>query len=117
MTFLHDIECGLPCTKCGKPCYYLSIACNDGKHWCGCQEVWYVYILECFDHTLYTGITNNLERRIKQHNENKGAKYTRGRGPVILIKSFQRFTKSDALKLEYKIKKLSKEDKLKFQDA
>jgi predicted GIY-YIG superfamily endonuclease len=75
---------------------------------------WHIYILKCADDTLYTGITNNLEKRISQHNEGKGAKYTRGRGPVVLVKSFTRLTKSEALKLEYKIKKLSKEEKLNF---
>jgi predicted GIY-YIG superfamily endonuclease len=77
---------------------------------------WYIYIIKCADDTLYTGITNNLERRIRQHNDNKGAKYTKGRGPVVLVKSFTRLTKSDALKLEYKIKKLSREDKLNFHE-
>lgn len=77
-------------------------------------QEWFVYILECFDGTLYTGITNNIEKRIKQHNEGKGAKYTRGRGPVALVKYFTRYTKGEALKLEYQIKQLSKEEKLKF---
>lgn len=74
--------------------------------------MWFVYILRCSDDTLYTGITNNLERRIKQHNEGKGAKYTRGRGPVALVNSIECSTKSEALKLEYKIKQLPKEEKL-----
>jgi putative endonuclease len=74
--------------------------------------MWYVYILLCADDTLYTGITNNLERRIKQHNEGKGAKYTKGRGPVTLVKSIECATKSEALKLEYKIKQLPREEKL-----
>jgi putative endonuclease len=78
------------------------------------SDIWHVYIVECSDKTLYTGITNNLERRITQHNEGKGAKYTRGRGPVALIKSFTCSSKSEALKLEYKIKQLSKEEKLNF---
>lgn len=77
-------------------------------------QEWYVYILKCSDGTLYTGITNNLEKRIKQHNEGKGAKYTMGRGPVALVKYFTQLTKGDALKLEYRIKQLSKEEKLKF---
>lgn len=76
--------------------------------------MWYVYILKCSDDTLYTGITNDLEKRIQKHNEGKGAKYTRGRGPVALIKSFECLTKSEALKLEYKIKQLPKEEKLKL---
>ncbi len=75
--------------------------------------MWFVYILLCADDTLYTGITNNLERRIEQHNEGKGAKYTRGRGPVTLVRSFECASKSEALKLEYKIKQLPREEKLK----
>lgn len=75
---------------------------------------WYVYILKCADDTLYTGITKNLEKRIKQHNEGKGAKYTRGRGPVALVKSFTCNSKGEALKLEYRLKQLSKEEKLNY---
>lgn len=77
-------------------------------------QKWYVYILKCSDGTLYTGITNNLEKRIKKHNEGKGAKYTRGRGPVALVKSFTLNSKSEALKLERKIKNLPKEEKLNY---
>jgi predicted GIY-YIG superfamily endonuclease len=73
---------------------------------------WFVYILQCSDDTLYTGITNNLEKRIKQHNEGKGAKYTMGRGPVALVKSFEVLSKGEALKLEYKIKQLPRAEKL-----
>lgn len=80
-------------------------------------RTWDVYILRCADNTLYTGITNNLQKRIRQHNHGRGAKYTRGRSPVTLVKSFKRFSKSEALKLEYRIKKLSREDKLKFEDV
>ncbi len=76
--------------------------------------MWFVYIVRCSDDTLYTGITNDLDRRIQQHNEGKGAKYTKGRGPVALIKSFDFATKSEALKEEYRIKQLSKEEKLKL---
>jgi predicted GIY-YIG superfamily endonuclease len=78
-------------------------------------QEWFIYLLKCSDGTLYTGITNNLDKRIKQHNEGKGAKYTKGRGPVTLIKFFTRLTKGEALKLEYKIKQLSKDEKLNFQ--
>lgn len=74
--------------------------------------MWFVYILQCSDDTLYTGITNNLEKRIKAHNAGKGARYTKGRGPVILIKCFTCATKSEALKLEYKIKQLPRAEKL-----
>lgn len=75
---------------------------------------WYVYILECADGTLYTGITNNLKKRIDQHNRGKGAKYTRGRGPVALVKSFEVLSKSDALKMERHIKKLPRDEKLNY---
>lgn len=76
--------------------------------------MFYVYILECSDNSLYTGYTNNLEKRVKTHNEKKGAKYTRGRTPVVL-KYFEEYsTKSEALKRECAIKKLSRDDKLKL---
>ncbi|SHJ71566.1 putative endonuclease [Clostridium amylolyticum] len=74
----------------------------------------YVYILECGDNTLYTGWTNNLNKRIQTHAEGKGAKYTRGRLPVKLV-YFEKFEdKVSAQKREYAIKKLSKENKLKL---
>lgn len=72
----------------------------------------YVYILECIDSTLYTGYTNNLDKRVKKHNDGKGAKYTRGRGPVILRYYEIYDTKSLALKREYNIKKLTRKKKL-----
>ena len=73
---------------------------------------WVIYILECSDTTLYTGITNNLEKRIATHNSKKGASYTRGRTPVKLIVSFGPLSKSEALSLEFKIKQLSRKDKI-----
>ena len=75
---------------------------------------WKVYILECSDNSLYTGITNNLPKRIKTHNEKKGAKYTRARTPVNLVYSEGDFSRSEASKREYQIKKLSRENKLKM---
>ncbi|HPW99108.1 MAG TPA: GIY-YIG nuclease family protein [Sedimentibacter sp.] len=72
----------------------------------------YIYILECRDKTLYTGYTNDLDKRIKTHNEKKGAKYTRGRTPVIL-KYYEEFdNKIDAMKRESQIKKLRRLKKL-----
>ncbi len=72
----------------------------------------YTYIVECNDKTLYTGYTNNLEKRIKVHNEKKGAKYTRGRTPVSL-KYWEEFdNKADAIKREYEIKEMSRGKKL-----
>lgn len=78
------------------------------------QKNWYVYILECSDGTLYTGITNDLQKRIDKHNKGTGAKYTKGRTPVLLLKSFEVASKSDALVMEYRIKQLPKSKKLGF---
>ncbi len=76
---------------------------------------YFVYILECADKTLYTGTTNDLQKRILSHNTSKtGAKYTRGRRPVTL-KYFENCkTKSKALKREVVIKKLDRLEKLKL---
>jgi putative endonuclease len=80
--------------------------------------MWFIYIALCSkDNTLYTGITNDLDRRIKQHNDGVGAKYTKGRGPISLVKFFTRKTKGEALKLEYRIKQMSAKEKLEFEDA
>ena len=72
----------------------------------------YVYIIKCKVNSLYTGWTNNLERRFKAHTEGKGAKYTRGRGPLELV-YFEEFDdKVEAMKREYEIKKMSRKNKL-----
>jgi putative endonuclease len=76
--------------------------------------MYYVYILECKDGTLYTGWTIDLERRLVQHNRGKGAKYTRSRYPVIL-KYYEKFnTKREACRREYRIKQLSRTEKLRL---
>lgn len=73
---------------------------------------YYVYILRCSDQTLYTGITRDLEKRLIEHNSSpKGAKYTRSRRPLTLVHTQQCATKSEALKREIAIKKLSKMQK------
>jgi len=77
--------------------------------------MWFVYLLECSDGTIYCGATNNVQKRVATHNAGYGAAYTRGRLPVELIRSFECASKSEALKLEYKIKQLSREAKLKFK--
>jgi len=74
-------------------------------------QEWIVYILECSDKTLYTGITNNLQKRLELHYAGKGARYTRGRSPQILVYSEKCASKSIALKREYAIKQLSRERK------
>ena len=70
-----------------------------------------VYMLKCKDNTLYTGYTNDLDKRLKMHTNGKGAKYTRGRGPfqVVFIEKFP--SKEMALKKEYQIKQLSRKGK------
>jgi len=75
--------------------------------------MWYVYLLKCSDDTIYVGITTNIERRLNEHNtSNKGAKYTRARRPVELLKSFEFESRSLASKEEYRIKHLTKKQKL-----
>ncbi|MGP4063118.1 GIY-YIG nuclease family protein [Halobacillus sp. H74] len=70
-----------------------------------------VYMLRCKDSSLYTGYTNNLEARLEKHRDGKGAKYTRGRGPLVL-EAFQTYeTKSEALQQEYRLKQMTRERK------
>ena len=72
----------------------------------------YVYILSCADNTLYTGYTTNPKRRLKEHNQGVGAKYTRGRTPVKLCFLEEHPNRSKAQKREYAIKKLKRKEKL-----
>ena len=73
---------------------------------------WYIYILRCGDDTLYTGITDDVDKRFAAHAAGKGAKYTRGRGPLELVHTEELEDKSTALKREAQIKKLSRSQKL-----
>ena len=73
---------------------------------------WHVYIVECSDGTFYTGISNNVDKRIREHNLGIGSKYTRGRRPVKLLARWNCADKSQASKMEYKIKRLTREAKL-----
>jgi putative endonuclease len=73
---------------------------------------WYVYIIECRDKTLYTGVTNNLSRRVNDHNKGNGCRYTKYRWPVKLIHSEECPTKSEAQKREFYIKGLTRDKKL-----
>jgi putative endonuclease len=66
---------------------------------------WLVYILCCADGTYYTGITNNLEHRLAAHNAGTGAKYTKGRRPVVVIDQRTNLTRSEAQRLEYRVKR------------
>jgi putative endonuclease len=74
----------------------------------------YVYIVKCDDGTYYTGYTDNVPRRIEEHNNSEGAKYTRSRRPVKLVYNEAYITKSTALKRECFIKKLSRKQKIKL---
>lgn len=77
---------------------------------------WTLYILECKDGSLYTGITDNLERRLTAHSAGKGAKYTRGRSPLILRYTENCESHSHALRREIEIKKMTRLDKLALYD-
>lgn len=82
----------------------------------------FVYMVKCSDNTLYTGYTIDVEKRLTEHNgddsgkvvKSAGAKYTRGRRPVVLIHSESFETRSEALKREFAIKQLSRSEKLKL---
>ncbi len=68
------------------------------------ENKWVVYLVRCSDESLYCGITNNLKNRLIAHNSGRGAKYTRSRRPVKSLGASFAMTKSDALKLEYRVK-------------
>jgi len=71
----------------------------------------YIYIIKCGDNSLYTGWTNNLEKRFQEHCKGQGAKYTKGRGPLEIVYHEVFDNKIDAMKREYSIKKLSRKEK------
>lgn len=73
--------------------------------------MWFVYIIECYGNTYYTGATNNVLKRYKEHCEGTGGKYTRSHKPksILFVQSYA--SKSEALKEEYRIKQFSKKDK------
>ena len=75
------------------------------------EKQWVVYILECGDGSLYTGITDDLSRRLKAHQEGQGAKYTRGRGPLRLRCLEKCADHGEALRREYQIKQLPRSEK------
>ena len=75
---------------------------------------WTVYILECSDGTLYTGISSDVEQRMANHDKGKGARYTKGRGPFSLVYIEEKESKGEALKREKHIKSLRRQDKLRL---
>jgi len=81
------------------------------------EGLWVVYVLLCADKTYYTGITNDLARRLAQHESGTGAKYTRGRGPFVVQYTETFATRGEASRREYAIKQLSKAAKGKLATA
>ena len=75
---------------------------------------WHVYLLRCGDGTLYTGTTTDLARRLAAHSDGKGARYTRGRGPLVLAWSEEVADRCAALRREHQIKRLRRADKLRL---
>ena len=76
------------------------------------DKAWFVYLLRCGDDSLYCGITDDVQLRLETHRAGKGAKYTRGRGPLELVYTEQCESYSAALKREAAIKKLKRPEKL-----
>jgi putative endonuclease len=76
------------------------------------EKTWLVYILRCRDKSLYTGTTNDIEKRLAAHLQGVASKYTRGRLPVKVLATSRQISRGEALRLEMKIKKLPKEKKL-----
>jgi putative endonuclease len=79
--------------------------------------MWCVYLLRCADGTLYTGITNDLPRRLEAHRSGRGARYTRGRGPLALLHAEPATTRAAALRREHALKQLRRQKKLAFLDT
>ena len=80
------------------------------------KESWQVYLLECLDGSYYTGITNNIKKRMRTHKSGRGSKYVTSHGFGQLIASKKYDNQSEALKAEYQVKQLSKNKKLLFFD-
>ena len=78
------------------------------------EKSWYLYILRCRDGSLYTGITTDVQTRLEAHRAGKGAKYTRGRGPLELVYSENCGDHSTALKREFQVKALPRAEKMKL---
>lgn len=76
------------------------------------MKKWFVYIARCGDDSLYTGCTDDIEKRLEKHNKGKGAKYTRGRLPITMVYCEEQENHSAALKRELAIKKLTRTSKM-----
>jgi putative endonuclease len=75
------------------------------------DEAWYVYLLQCGDGSLYAGIARDVDRRLQQHREGKGARYTRGRGPLQLVEQAGPFSRNEALRWEWTVKQRPRRQK------
>ena len=97
------------------PCTTTGSADNSADN-SATPSAWLVYLLECADGTLYCGVTNNMDRRLSQHNGQipGGARYTRGRRPVLLLANRACGDKSEALRLEKAVKSRPRTHKLQF---
>jgi len=78
------------------------------------SAVWFLYLVRCKNGNLYTGISTNVERRFAEHQAGKGAKFLRGKGPLELVYQKKIGTRSEALKAEFAMKKVSKSEKEKM---
>ena len=79
--------------------------------------MWCVYLLRCGDGTLYTGITNDLQRRLAAHRAGRGARYTRGLAPLLLLHAEAASSRSEAQRRELELKRLRRREKLAFLDT
>ncbi|MBU0674915.1 MAG: GIY-YIG nuclease family protein [Proteobacteria bacterium] len=81
------------------------------------EQNWSLYLIQCADGTLYTGIARGLEKRIATHNDGSGARYTRGRGPVTLVYREDFPDRATASKREYEVKRMTRREKLKLIES
>jgi predicted GNAT superfamily acetyltransferase len=91
------------------------VAINDGHYYVlAAPQIWFLYVLECADQTLYTGITPDLHKRLTAHNKGRGASYTAARRPLKMVAAWQFATKENAMRAEHAFKKLSRSTKLHY---
>jgi putative endonuclease len=77
-------------------------------------QAWYLYLIRCGDGSIYTGVATDVSRRLAEHRGGKGARYLRGRGPLLLARKVRVGAKSDAFKMEWRVKRLSRGKKEKL---
>ena len=78
------------------------------------MKAWYLYLIRCGDGSIYTGVTTDVSRRLAEHRSGKGARYLRGRGPLLLVRKIRVGGKSTAFRLEWRVKRISRKDKEKL---